>query len=57
MPVSEEQKAKLRADIEGAAVRTMNKLLFGLRDGLDRQAFRQCLDCLEELYGAGLSQK
>lgn len=57
MPISEAQKDKLRADIEGAAVRTMNKLLFGLRDGLDRQAFRQCLDCLEDIYGAGLSQK
>lgn len=57
MPISEEQKEKLRLDIEGAAVRTMNKLLFGLRDGLDKQTFRQCLDCLEDIYGTGLSQK
>lgn len=57
MPVSEEQREKLRADIEGAAVRTMNKLLFGLRDGLDKHTFRQCLECLEDIYGTGLSQK
>jgi hypothetical protein len=28
----------------------MNKLLFGLRDGLDQATFYRSLDCLEKLY-------
>lgn len=42
---------RLCAEIDRAAARTMNKLLFGLRDGLDGQTFRQCLDCMESIYG------
>lgn len=51
LPVSDDEREQLKDDIEAAAVRTMNKMIFGLRDGLDRNTFRKCLDCLNELYG------
>ena len=50
LPVEEEVRAQLREDIESAAVRTMNKLLFGLRDGVERKTFRESLGCLEKIY-------
>ena len=50
LPRAEAQREQLRADIEAAAVRTMNKLLFGLRDGLERKTFRETLECLGKIY-------
>ncbi len=45
-----ETRQELTDDIESAAQRTANKLLFGLRDGLDPQTFRECLRCLNRIY-------
>ena len=50
LPLADAQREQLRADIEAAAVRTMNKLLFGLRDGLERKTFRETLECLGKIY-------
>ncbi|MCC8137506.1 MAG: glutamyl-tRNA reductase [Clostridiales bacterium] len=50
LPMAEEEKASLRGDIEAAAERTMNKLLFGLRDTVSKAAFRECVEGLEEVY-------
>ncbi len=50
LPMAEEEKAALRGDIEAAAERTMNKLLFGLRDNVSKAAFRECVEGLEEVY-------
>ena len=50
LPVEEEVRVQLREDIESAAIRTMNKLLFGLRDGVERKTFRESLGCLEKIY-------
>ena len=50
LPVEEEVRVQLRDDIESAAIRTMNKLLFGLRDGVERKTFRESLGCLEKIY-------
>lgn len=53
LPVDEECRKKLQADIGAAAVRTMNKMLFGLRDGLEQRTFRECLDSMNEIYRGG----
>lgn len=50
LPVEDAQRKQLRTEIDGAAERAVNKLLFGLRDGLDPNTLRVCLGCLEELY-------
>jgi glutamyl-tRNA reductase len=50
LPVEDCVREQLRADIEAAAERTMNKLLFGLRDGVDRKTFRETLKCMEDIY-------
>ena len=51
LPLSEKERAVLRGDIQAAAVKTINKMLFGLRDGAALGTFRECLDVLEKLYG------
>ena len=50
LPVEEECREQLRGDIEAAAIKTMNKMLFGLRDGLEQNVFRECLDSMSEIY-------
>ena len=50
LPLEEERRRQLRADIEAATIKTMNKMLFGLRDGLEQRAFRDCLDCMDAIY-------
>lgn len=49
LPLNPEEQLQLTQNIEAAEERTANKLLFGLRDGLDPQTFRECLTCLENL--------
>jgi len=51
LPLEEQEKENLNEEIEGAAERTMNKLLFGLRDCVSEAAFRECIEGLEKLYG------
>ncbi len=46
--MQEERKAELRMEVEGAAARMMNHLLFSLRDRLTDSEFRDCLDALEK---------
>lgn len=50
LPLTEQQREELRKDIEGAAVKTVNKMLFGLRDGVSKNAFRECIEELERIY-------
>lgn len=50
LPLEDGVREQLRADIEAAAVRTVNKMLFGLRDGVERKTFRESLGCLERIY-------
>ena len=50
LPVDEKCREQLREDIGTAAVKTMNKMLFGLRDGLEQNVFRQCLDSMDDIY-------
>ncbi len=50
LSIDQEERTRLKSDIEAAASRAVNKMLFGLRDGVSRNAFRECLECLEKLY-------
>lgn len=50
LPLEDALKEQLGEDIENAAARTMNKLLFGLKDGVNRKAFREAIGCLENIY-------
>lgn len=50
LSVTEKEREELRKDIESAAQKTVNKMLFGLRDGAEHGVFRECLDVLEHMY-------
>lgn len=50
LPLQDTQREQLKKDIEAAAVRTVNKMLFGLRDGVSKNAFRECIEELERIY-------
>lgn len=50
LPVEDSVREQLRSDIGAAAMRTANKMLFGLRDGVERRTFRESLGCLERIY-------
>ena len=39
-----------RKEIDGAAQRMMNRLLFGARAKLPEEVFSQCLDALEDVF-------
>lgn len=53
LPLEDEMRLVLREDVEAAAERAANKLLFGLRDTLDPQTFRECLRGMSRVYGNG----
>lgn len=51
LPVTQGEQEKLQDEIQSAAVRAVNKMLFGLRDNMGAGTFRECLDALEQVYG------
>ena len=50
LPLEPEQKEQLRGVVDAAAGKVVAKLLFGLRDSLEKGEFFDCLEGLEELY-------
>lgn len=50
LPMEEEQKVRLREQIDRAAAKVVNKMMFGLRDAVSQEAFRECVEGLEKLY-------
>ncbi|MCU6763332.1 Glutamyl-tRNA reductase [uncultured Roseburia sp.] len=50
LPLEEEQKKALKNSIDTAAGKVIMKLIFGLRDSLDKEEFLDCLEGLEEVY-------
>jgi glutamyl-tRNA reductase len=50
VPLEAEDKAALRREVEGAAQRMMNRLLFGARAKLPEDVFSQCVDAMEEVF-------
>lgn len=53
VPVSAAEQEQLMEHIEEAAGKVVNKLIFGLRDSLEQEAFAQCVAGLERLYEEG----
>ncbi|MCD7982320.1 MAG: glutamyl-tRNA reductase [Clostridiales bacterium] len=51
LPLEDTERCRFREDVEAAAERAANKLLFGLRDTLDPQTFRECLRGMRKVYG------
>lgn len=51
LPLDGDGQKKLEMEVRAAAVRTANKLLFGLKDGIGREAFGETVNCLEDIYG------
>ena len=49
----ESQRSAWRSEVEGAGERMMNHLLFGLRARLGEDAFRDCLDAMEQVLAEG----
>lgn len=50
LPIEEEQKVRLQKQIDQAVSKVVNKMMFGLRDTVSRQAFQECIEGLEKLY-------
>ncbi len=50
LPMDDREKEALNREIEGAAMRMMNKLLFGMRDRMSDESFSECLDVMKEIY-------
>ena len=46
----EGERAAVRCAAESASERMMNRLLFGLRSRLSDEAFRDCLDAMEQIF-------
>lgn len=48
--LADEEKTKLTDEIDAAAKRTVNRLIFDLQDHLDPETFRKCVKGLEQVY-------
>lgn len=53
MGLSGEDRQFLEAGTREAAAKVVEKLLFGLRDHLKPESFRECLEALGQIYGQG----
>lgn len=50
LPMEWEEKEILSKDIEIAVGKTISKLIFGLKDTVSRETFRECMEGLEKFY-------
>ena len=50
-PMAEGDRENLLAAIDKAAEKVVNKMVFGLKDSLKQEEFRNCVEGLEKLYG------
>jgi glutamyl-tRNA reductase len=44
------QRERLEQSIEASVQKVVNKLMFGIRDSLDAETFRDCLTAIQKLY-------
>lgn len=51
LPLEQKEKEQLKQTIDTAAGKVIMKLIFGLRDNLNKNEFMDCLEGLEEIYG------
>lgn len=49
-PMDETDRKKLLEAVDNAAAKVVNKMIFGLRDSLNQEAFLECVAGLEKLY-------
>ncbi|MGI6011053.1 MAG: glutamyl-tRNA reductase [Ruminococcus sp.] len=50
LPLEDKEREELRKSIETAAGKVVNKMIFGLRDSLEKDMFLACVEGLEKLY-------
>ena len=50
LPMETEQQETLLKDVEQAAEKSVNKMLFGLRDTVCPETFKECIEGLEKTY-------
>lgn len=50
LSVEEGERQALQKNIETAAAKVVNKMMFGLRDTISQKAFRECVEGLEKIY-------
>ena len=50
LPLSEQERKDLEASIDTAAGKVVTKMIFGLRDTLETDAFIDCVEGLEKVY-------
>lgn len=50
LPLNEQEKMDLEAAIDTAAGKVVTKMIFGLRDALEKDVFAECVEGLEKLY-------
>ena len=53
LPLEEKEREELRRSIETAAGKVVNKMMFGLKDSLEKDTFLACVEGLEKLYEEG----
>ena len=49
-PMEEDDRENLTQAVNTAAGKVVNKLIFGLRDSLNQEAFLECVAGLEKIY-------
>lgn len=50
LPLEEGEREALRGQIDAAAAKVVNKMMFGLRDAVSQKTFRECVEGLEKVY-------
>ena len=50
LALSDEEKDRLRGQIKQATGKVVDKLLFTLRDQVDTDMLRQCIEVMEQVY-------
>ena len=50
LPLTKREKEELEAAIDTAAGKVVTKMIFGLRDALEKDVFAECVEGLEKLY-------
>lgn len=50
LPLNEQEKEELETAIDTAAGKVVTKMIFGLRDALEKDVFAECVEGLEKLY-------